>query len=128
MAGYYVITSLRNFVILFMYKLTTLYRQVDKPDASEQFFSTIHLPLAEQLPGLVKSEVSRINHKPGGQSRFALMYELYFESEQVLQAAFTTAPGVQLIRALQPWADARVITWFYADVYEEGLHEMDEEE
>lgn len=111
-----------------MYKLTTLYRQVDNPDTLEQFFSTTHLPLAEQLPDLLKSEVSRINHKPGGQSRFTLMYELYFESEQALQAAFATAVGMQLIRALQPWADARIVTWFYADVYEESLHETDEEE
>ncbi|MCB8943927.1 MAG: EthD family reductase [Ardenticatenaceae bacterium] len=111
-----------------MYKLTALYRQVDKPDTLEEFFSTTHLPLAEQLPGLRKSEVSRINHKPGGQSRFTLMYELYFESEKALQAAFTTTPGLQLIRALQPWADARILTWFYADVYEEGLPDWDEEE
>jgi uncharacterized protein (TIGR02118 family) len=111
-----------------MYKLTTLYRQVDQPDTLETFFSNTHLPLAEQLPGLVKSEVSRVNHKPGGQSRFILMYELYFDSEEDLQAAFTTAAGIQLIRALQPWADARIVTWFYADAYEENLPQMDEEE
>jgi uncharacterized protein (TIGR02118 family) len=111
-----------------MYKLTTIYRQVDDPHILEHFFSTTNLPLAEQLPGLIKSEVSRINHKPGGQSRFTLMYELYFESKEALQAAFASAVGVQLIRALQPWADARIITWFYADVYEESLHETDEEE
>ncbi len=111
-----------------MYKLTTLYRQVDNPEISEQFFSTTHLPLAEQLPGLIKSEVCRISHKPGGQSRFALMYELYFASQEALQDAFATAVGIQLIRALQPWADARIITWFYADVYEEDLHKTDEEE
>jgi uncharacterized protein (TIGR02118 family) len=111
-----------------MYKLTTIYRQVDDPHTLEHFFSSTNLPLAEQLPGLIKSEVSRINHKPGGQSRFTLMYELYFESKEALQAAFASAVGVQLIRALQPWADARIITWFYADVYEESLHETDEEE
>lgn len=111
-----------------MYKLTTLYRQVDQPETLEEFFSTTHLPLAEQLPGLRKSEVSRVSHKPGGQSRFTLMYELYFDSEKSLQAAFATAPGVQLIRALQPWADARIVSWFYADVYEEDLPGMDEEE
>jgi len=111
-----------------MYKLTTIYRQVDDPETLELFFSTTHLPLAERLPDLIKSEVSRINHKPGGQSRFTLMYELYFESKEVLQAAFATATGVQLIRALQPWANARIITWFYADVYEEDLYKTDEEE
>jgi uncharacterized protein (TIGR02118 family) len=111
-----------------MYKFTTLYHQVDDPDALERFFSTIHLPLAEQLPALNKIEVSRISHKPGGQSRFTLMVELYFESKERLQAAFATAIGIQLIQALHPWADARIITWFYADAYEESLQETGEEE
>ena len=102
-----------------MYKLTVLYRKVDDPDAAEQFFANTHLPLAEQLPGLIKSEVSRVSHKPGGQSRFVLMYELYFESEETLQAAFVTRVGIQLIQALQPWADARIISWFYAEAFEE---------
>lgn len=102
-----------------MHKITTLYRKVDDTDLLEQFFSTTHLPLSEQLPGLIKSEVSRISHKPGGQSRFLLMYELYFESEIDLQNAFASAIGIQLIQALQPWADAKIITWFYADLFEE---------
>jgi len=102
-----------------MYKLTTLYRKVDDPEAAEQFFSNTHLPLAEQLPGLIKSEVSRISHKPGGQSRFVLMYELYFESKEALEAAFASRVGVQLIHALQPWDEARIVTWFYAETFEE---------
>ncbi len=117
-----------------MHKLTTIYKQVDDPDLLDQFFSSTHLPLAEQLPGLLKSEVSRITHKPGGQSRFFMMYELYFESGEVLQDAFASPIGLQLIQALQPWAKAKIITWFYADIFEEeaGLwrtpYESEEEE
>lgn len=62
------------------FKLTTLYRQVDDMAKLDEFFSKTHLPLAEQLPALLKSEVTRIHGKPGSQqSRFHLMYELYFE-------------------------------------------------
>lgn len=102
-----------------MFKFVTIYRQVDDVDLLETFFSHTHLQLSEQLPGLVKSEVSRIQGKPGGQSRFYLMYELYFETETSFQQALATEPGMQLMQALKPWAEARIITWFYAEPFEE---------
>lgn len=102
-----------------MFKLTTLYRRVDDEQTLEQFFSQTHLPLAEQLPGLRKSEVSRISGKPGGQSRFHMMYELYFDSREAYQKAMISEPGLELIKALTPWWKAKIITWFYAESFEE---------
>ena len=78
-----------------------------------------HLPIAEQLPHLVKREVCRISHKPGGSSRFLLMFELYFESEELFQEAIRTPTGIQLIQALKPWAEKKIITWFYSESFEE---------
>ena len=51
-----------------MFKFVTIYRRVDDMVALEEFFSGTHLPLAEQLPGLLRSEVGRIRGKPGGNS------------------------------------------------------------
>jgi len=102
------------------FKLVTLYRRVDDEQALETFFSGTHLPLAEQLPGLVKSEVSRIGGKPGGESRFHLMYELYFESLEAYSRALKSKPGRALLQALAPWEEARIITWFYSASYEEA--------
>lgn len=102
-----------------MFKLTTIYRRVDDEDALEQFFSQTHLPLAEQLPGLRKSEVSRISGKPGGQSRFHMMYELYFDSREAYQKAMLSEPGLSLIKALTPWWQAKIVTWFFAQTFEE---------
>lgn len=99
------------------FKLVTLYRRVDDEQALEAFFSGTHLPLAEQLPGLIRSEVSRIGGKPGGESRFHLMYELYFESRDAYTRAMTSEPGVALVQALAPWDEARIITWFYGTSY-----------
>ena len=48
-----------------MFKLTTLYRLVDDLAKLDDFFHNTHLQLAEQVPGLLKSEVTRINGKPG---------------------------------------------------------------
>jgi len=102
-----------------MYKFVTIYRRVDDENTLENFFSGTHLPFAEKLPGLLKSEVSRIERKPGGESRFYLMYELYFESQNWFQRAMATPQGVQLIEALRPWADAKILTWFFATSFEE---------
>ncbi len=102
-----------------MFKFVTIYRRVDDENALENFFSGTHLPLSEKLPGLLKSEVSRIEGKPGGESRFHLMYELYFESKTWFQRAMSTPNGLQLIQALRPWAEAKVITWYFATAFEE---------
>lgn len=102
-----------------MFKFVTIYRRVDDADTLETFFSTTHLQLAEKLPGLLKSEVSRVHGKPGGESRYHLMYELYFESNEWFARALATPVGVQLMQALKPWADAHLITWFYAEAFEE---------
>ena len=104
-----------------LFKFVTIYRRVDAPDTLETFFSQTHLPLAEQLPGLIRSEVSRVTHKPGGESRFHLMYELYFAAEPDFMRALASEPGIQLMQALKPWADAHLITWFYAHAYAEDV-------
>lgn len=102
-----------------MFKLVTLYRRVDDANALEEFFSGTHLPLAEQLPGLQKSEVSRIAGKPGGESRYHMMYELYFESRERYQKAMLSEPGLALLQALTPWWQNKIVIWFYAESYEE---------
>ena len=105
-----------------MFKFVTLYRRVDDEMALEGFFSGTHLPLAEKLPYLAKREVSRISRKPGGgESRFHLMFELYFDTEIHFQKAISSEIGIELITALKPWADAKIITWFFSDSFEEDM-------
>lgn len=104
-----------------MFKLVTLYRRVDDEISLDNFFNDVHLPLAESLPGLRKRELARVMSKPGGESRFYLMFELYFDSEEAWLEGLETKAGVDLMRELLPWAEARIITWFYAETYEEGM-------
>ena len=111
-----------------MFKFVTIYRQVDDLHKIDTFFSETHLPLAEQLTGLEKTEVSRIHGKPGGHSRFYLMYELYFDSADDYHAALATETGIALMQALKPWGDAKIITWFFAEAWEETTDERAEYE
>lgn len=104
-----------------LYKLVTIYRRVDDADKFESFFANTHLQLAEQLPGLVKTEINRIYGKPGGESRFHLMYSLYFASEADYKAAMMSDVGRQMMHALIPWADARLIIWFDGEAFAEEV-------
>lgn len=103
-----------------MFKFVTIYRRVDDEVALEDFFSSTHLQLAERFPSLLKSEVSRVVGKPGGESRFHLMYELYFDSEKVFFRDLASEPGQKLMSALKEWGENRLITWFYAESFEEA--------
>lgn len=107
-----------------MFKFVTIYKRVDDEVLLENFFSSTHLPLAEQLPGLLKTEVSRVRGKPGGESRFHMMYELYFESQDAFLQALLTEAGHALMEALKPWGDAQLISWFYADSWQETRPEQ----
>lgn len=102
-----------------MFQFTTIYYRVDDEETLETFFSSTHLQLAEKLPGLVKSEVSRIMGQPGGESRFHMAYSLYFATSQSFYQSIGSETGVELMQALMPWAEARLITWYYAESFEE---------
>jgi uncharacterized protein (TIGR02118 family) len=103
-----------------VFKFVTLYYRVDDEPMLEEFFSRTHLPLTESLPGLIKREVSRITGKPGGGSRFHLMVEAYFADQDVFFQALTSESGQNLMTALKPWADERLLAWFYADSFSEN--------
>jgi uncharacterized protein (TIGR02118 family) len=102
-----------------MRKFVVVYYRVDDEAALEQFYNATHLPLVEQLPGLLKLEVSRVTGQPTGLSRFHLMVEAYFATEDSLRRALISPQGLQMMDALRVWADAKLLIWFYADAFEE---------
>jgi uncharacterized protein (TIGR02118 family) len=104
-----------------MFKFSILFRRVDDEAALEAFFAGTALPLSEKLNGLAKTEVSRIVGKPGGESRYHLVYELYFESADIFYRALASPAGIAWMQAFKPWADGKLITWFYAESWEEEV-------
>jgi len=104
-----------------MFQFTTIYYRVDDEETLENFFSNTHLQLAEQLPGLVKSELNRVLGQPGGESRFHMAYSLYFASDSSFFLSLASEPGIALMQALKPWAEAKLISWYYADSFDEVI-------
>lgn len=103
-----------------MYKFVVVYYRVDDEATLEDFYMGTHLPLVEQLPGLVKLEVSRVSGQPTGQSRFHLMVEAYFANDNAMRQALISPTGLQMMDALRVWADAKLLVWYYADSFEEA--------
>ena len=102
-----------------MHTLTVLYYRVDDETALEEFFSGVHLPLLEALPGLRVVEIGRVMGQPLGQSRFTLTVAAGFDDRAALEAALATETGLALMNALRPWAENRHIAWYYADTLRE---------
>jgi uncharacterized protein (TIGR02118 family) len=75
-------------------KLVVLYTQPDDPDAFDKHYLEVHMPLADALPGLERSETSRfMSAIDRGEKTYFRMTELYFADEAAMQAAFGTDEG-----------------------------------
>ncbi|HET7580734.1 MAG TPA: EthD family reductase [Bacillales bacterium] len=70
-----------------MAKLIALYKQPgDKKKFDDHYFGT-HTPLVKEIPGLRRTEVTKIVGAPAGESPFYLMCEMYFENEETMNRA-----------------------------------------
>lgn len=75
-----------------MIKYVALYRRPADPEAFDEAYFAQHLPLIEQVPGLLRAEVSRVRRVfvPAflGDTDLYLVADMYFESADAMKAAF----------------------------------------
>lgn len=70
-----------------MVKLIAYYKEpADKTEFENKYFNE-HLPLAKKMPGLIKAEVSRLSGIGGGQSKFYMQTDMYFNNMDELNKA-----------------------------------------
>ncbi len=75
-------------------KLTVLYTQPDDPAAFDEHYLGVHVPLVHKIPGLERSETSKITTAlDGGEQTYYRMAELYFADQAAMDAAFGSAEG-----------------------------------
>ena len=77
-----------------MVRFLVLYDTPDDPAAFDKHYNEIHIPLARQLPGLLRYTVSR-NMTPVRGKQYYLVAELDWESLEAMQAAFASEIGQQ---------------------------------
>jgi uncharacterized protein (TIGR02118 family) len=78
-----------------MVRFLVLYDIPEEPAAFDKYYNEIHIPLAKQLPGLLRYTVSRNVAPVRGGKQYYLVAELDWESTEAMQAAFGSDIGRQ---------------------------------
>jgi len=100
-----------------MVKLVALYRKPANVQAFEEHYSNVHLPLMEQVPGIVKTELTRFFAGPLGEPPYYMMFEAYFADRDSLNAALQSPENRAAGKDLMSFAQD-IVTVMFADVYE----------
>ena len=78
-----------------MVRLLVLYNPPEDAAAFDKYYNEIHIPLAKQLPGLLRYTVSKNLAALGGDAKYHLIAELDWESTEAMQAAFASPIGAE---------------------------------
>ena len=100
-----------------MVKLIALYKAPENLQEFDQHYNSVHTPLVKKMPGLRKLEVSRITGAPIGEPKHYLIAEMYFDSQDALNASMASPEGKATARDLISFA-GNLVTMFYAEVQE----------
>jgi uncharacterized protein (TIGR02118 family) len=103
-----------------MIKLIALYKKPADVQAFEEHYANIHLPLVEKIPGLRKTELSRVTGAPRGEAPFYMMYEMYFDDMDAYNRAMASDENKAAGRDLMSFAKDLVIMMI-ADAYEDTV-------
>jgi uncharacterized protein (TIGR02118 family) len=103
-----------------MIKLIALYKKPADVEAFEEHYANVHLPLVEKIPGLRKTELSRITSAPRGEAPFYLMYEMYFDDMDAYNRAMASDENKAAGKDLMSFAKD-IVTMMIADSYEDQV-------
>ncbi len=78
-----------------MVRFLVLYDTPEDPEAFDKHYNEVHIPLAKQLPGLLRYTVSRSIAPVRGGKLYYLVAELDWDSMEAMQAAFASETGKQ---------------------------------
>ena len=98
-----------------MVKLVALYKKPADVAAFEKHYTEIHTPLAKKMPGLRRMEVCRFTGSPGGDAKFHLMAEIYFDDKAAMLAALASPEGKAAGKDVMSFA-GDLIHMMFADV------------
>ena len=88
-----------------MIKLTVLYTPPTQVEEFDAHYTSVHVPLVEQLPGMVRAETSVVVGQPDGSpAPYHRMAELYFEDGDAMGSAFASDVGRQTAKDAQELA------------------------
>jgi len=95
-----------------MVKLIAMYKTPSDTEEFEKHYNEIHMPLIEKMPGLLRTEVSKISGMSGQESKYYLMAEMYFENMDILNESMASPEGKAAGKDLMSFAKDYVIMMF----------------
>lgn len=95
-----------------MVKLIAMYRTPADAEEFDKHYFEVHMPLIYKMPGLLKTEVSRLSGMPGQDTKYHIMAEMYFESMDKLNESLASAEGKAAGKDLMSFAKDYVIMMF----------------
>ncbi|WMT78024.1 EthD family reductase [Bradyrhizobium sp. Ash2021] len=97
-----------------MAKVLVLYKTPTDPAAFDKYYAAIHIPLAKQIPGLKRYDVSTgVVRTPAGPSGVHLAAELNFDSLDALAAGMASPQGQAAAADLPNFATGGVDLYLY---------------
>ena len=99
-----------------MVKATALYGHPEDPDAFDEHYGKIHVPLVEKMPNLQRFEAAKVVATPdGSELPYYLIAELYFEDLEQLQDGFASDEGQAVAADFQNFVTGGV-TLFFSEI------------
>jgi uncharacterized protein (TIGR02118 family) len=101
-------------------KYVALYRTPDDPETFDKDYFGTHVPIVNDTPGLVRTELAKVTRTMVGEPAYYLLAELYFDSGESMKAAFKTEPWRASGDNLQSWGGMDLVTMFTAEVVDDS--------
>lgn len=96
-----------------MIKATVLYGHPTDPDFFEKYYAETHIPVANKVSGIAKSEYTKFSLNPDGTDpSFYRMAELYFVSQAQMQVTMESTEGKAMVADLSNFASGGVTVLF----------------
>jgi uncharacterized protein (TIGR02118 family) len=85
-------------------KLIALYKKPSDVEVFEKQYFETHIPLVAKIPGLIRTEVSKLAPMPGQETEYYMMAEMYFESMDKLNEGMGSPEGKAAAKNLMGFA------------------------
>jgi uncharacterized protein (TIGR02118 family) len=97
-----------------MARLVVLYGTPKDPGAFDKYYFETHVPIAKQIPGLRKYEVSRgAIATPAGPAKLHLIATLHFDDMKAVRSAFASPQGQAAAADVAKFATGGVEMMFF---------------
>lgn len=101
-----------------MIRLLVLYGHPEDPEAFDEYYSKVHIPLAKRMQGLKKWTIGKVTGTPDGKpTDYYYIADLYADSREELEAILASPEGQAAVEDVPKFASGGV-TFLYTEVEE----------